>query len=166
MCRFQLHHATNFNFRPGSMPRIVHARVCMERTESCKHTCTNIVLNNVKTDAAVHEMRDAAFYMQNVYIYCCCFCFVFMFVQPVALKCSAKRKQQQNAKAALVALFERYSYKTAMCAAAALLTSLIAVILKLVMLSLRRSGHIIVFVCNILISLHSVCSPFSRVYLR
>lgn len=147
MCRFQLHHATNFNFSPGSMSRIVHARACMERTESCKHTCTNIVSNNVKTDAAVHEMRDEAFYMQNIYY--CCFCFVCIFVQPVvALKCSAKRKQQQNAEATLVALFERYSYsyKTAMCAAAALLTSMKAVILKLDMLSSKRSGNTIEFI--------------------
>lgn len=73
-----------------------------------------------------------------------------MFVQPVALKCSAKRKQQQNAEAALVALFERYSYsyKTAMCAAAALLTSMKAVILKLDMLSSKLSGHTIEFICN------------------
>lgn len=92
-----------------------------------------------------------------------------MFVQPVvALKCSAKRKQQQNAKATLVALFERYSYsyKTAMCTAAALLTSLKAVILKLDMLRSKRSGHIPEFICNNLLSLHSVCSAFLTVYLR
>lgn len=92
MCRFQLHHATNFNFRPGSMPRIVHARACMERTESCKHTCTNIVLNNVKTDAAVHEMRDAAFYMQNVYIL-----LLFLFCFYVRATRSAQMQRQTKA---------------------------------------------------------------------
>lgn len=130
MCRFQLklqlqwHDATRRTLAQATL--CMHALAWTERTESCKHarskreTLAQILFrkNSVKSRQMMPQSggtRDARS-MQNIYLR--------MFVHNASRSNAApnegnnKMHRRAYPAAALVALFERYSYsyKTAMCA--------------------------------------------------